>query len=124
MLATRTPTTTRPFSSKARTSTSVRPFEPRGIDQRLVDEGRELLAEIRAAWEQLHHEHHHQPRVRVDKVGRSVGTAPAERTDGAEAVRAIPIHGLEAKAETEAGRRMQRPDLIRRHQRDGPWREN
>ena len=36
----------------------------------------------------------------------------------------IAVHGLEPEAESEPGGRVERPDLVRRHQRDGARREN
>src|SRR6185369_18076813 len=60
----------------------------------------------------------------IDAIDGAVGAAPTERADGVHAVRAVAIRGLEAEAEAQPRGRVERADLIARHQIDGPRRED
>src|SRR5258707_428428 len=95
-----------------------------GVRQRLIDDVQEAIAEIGAVGEQLNHQHADEPRLRIDAIHRTVRTAPAERSDRVHAVGAVAIGRLESKSEAEAARRVQRTDLVRRHEFNGAWREN
>ena len=81
-------------------------------------------AEVGPVRHQLDHEHDDQPRFRIDAVVGAVGAAPSEGAHRTQPARAVAIDRLEAKAESEPGRRVQRADLVRRHQRDGSRRED
>ena len=86
--------------------------------------GWERFANVGRVRHQLDHHHHHQARFRIDAIHRAVGAAPPERALAAHAVGAVAIDGLEAEAESQAGRRMQRADLVGGHQLHRARRQN
>src|SRR4051794_20088554 len=92
--------------------------------ERLVDQRREFAPEVGGVRQHLHHEADHQVCVGIDAVGRAVGARPSERAGRVESVGAEPIGGFEAEPVAHAVRRMQRADLVGRHQRHRPPREN
>src|SRR5580765_7207387 len=94
------------------------------LRERLVDQSGKPGADVAAIRQELDHQRHHQPALRVDTIHAAVRAAPPERADRIEAVRTIAIRRFKSKSEAESGGCMERPDLVRRHQVHGARRQD